>query len=224
MPENGTPSAGRLRGVLNRYMTGWVIFGQPDTDWAGLATVLDECPEGAKRLQDNPGGTDSLLPYLRKYEADQVSVEELMNLTATDFIECQPPAGVIVRRGEMADLAPLTDFYAHAGHMKRTPAAVEQPLRRTRLWLAERDGVIVSAALTNAEIADRAMIGGVYTPPEKRGQGLSKAVCSALCADLLTDDKCPVLYWDTPAAGAVYRKLGFRPVGHWRAIRLRAKG
>ena len=39
-----------------------------------------------------------------------------------------------------------------------------------------------------------------------------------VCADLLVAQKQPVLYWDTPAAGAVYRKLGFHAVGEWRSI------
>nr|HMN31062.1 hypothetical protein [Caldilineaceae bacterium] len=51
----------RLRGVINRYMTGWALYGQPDTNWASLAHVLDTHPIQAARLQDNPGGTSSLL-------------------------------------------------------------------------------------------------------------------------------------------------------------------
>jgi predicted GNAT family acetyltransferase len=62
------------------------------------------------------------------------------------------------------------------------------------------------------------MIGGVYTPPAMRGRGLSQAVCSALCAELMAAQKQPILYWDTPAAGAVYRKLGFCATGTWRSV------
>jgi predicted GNAT family acetyltransferase len=79
---------------------------------------------------------------------------------------------------------------------------------------------MVAAALTNAETDSLAMIGGVYTPPEWRGRGLSQAVCAALCADLLAAALTPVLYWKTPSAGAVYRKLGFQTIGVWRAVRL----
>ena len=107
--------------------------------------------------------------------------------------------------------------------MARTPAAVERPIRDTRLWLAEEQGEVISTALTNAETSTLAMIGGVYTPPAQRGRKLSQAVCSALCADLLAADKQPVLYWGNPAAGAVYHKLGFRPQGQWRAVWLQAK-
>jgi len=80
---------------------------------------------------------------------------------------------------------------------------------------------VLATALTNAEIRHRAMIGGVFTDPAVRGRGLSQAVCSALCAELLAEGKQPALYWANPAAGTVYRKLGFRLIGQWRSVWLK---
>lgn len=213
----------RLRAILNRYMTGWSLFGESDADWRGLARVVDEHPLSSIRLQDNPGGTASLLPYLERYEVEDIHIEELMELDETDFREITSSSGPTVRRGVLADLPMLVGFFADAGHMSRSPEAVERPLRDTRVWLAEEDGAIQSVALTNAETINLAMIGGVYTPPQWRGRGLSQIVCSALSAELLVDAKRPVLYWDTPAAGAIYRKLGFRTVGEWRAVWLKRR-
>jgi predicted GNAT family acetyltransferase len=213
---------GLLRAVLNRYMTGWSVYGAADAAWADVAHLLDT-HQAVERLQDNPGGVPSLLPYLSRYHGAQVHAEELMDLHAHAFHPQAPADGVVVRRASLDDLAALTDFYADAGHMTRRPAAVERPLRDTRVWIAVRDGIIVAAALTNAETRELAMIGGVYTPPTERGHGYSQAVCSALCQDLLDAHKRPVLYWDTPAAGAVYRKLGFHPIGQWRSVWLEKK-
>lgn len=207
-----------MRAVLNRYMTGWTIYGVSEADWAALGLILDQHPAGASRLQDNPGGVDSFLPYLQRYRAENIKIEEVMVLLSANFQPVASPAGVVIRRGTLADLPQLVAFYANAEHLTRSPAAVERPLRDTRLWLAEQTGEIVATALTNAETSQLAMIGGVYTPPAMRGRGLSQAVCSALCAELLAEQKQPVLYWDTPAAGAVYRKLGFRATGTWRSV------
>lgn len=212
--------SGRLLGVLNRYMSGWVIFGEPTADWEEMGRIVDEHAVTAERLQDNPVGIDSFLPYLHRYRAVRVSVEELMALDAADFRPLASPASVRVRRATEDDLSPLVAFYADAEHMSRSPAAVVRPLHDRRIWLAEQAGRIRAAALTNAETADQAMIGGVYTQPAARGQGLSQAVCSALCAELLAEGLHPVLYWKTPAAGVVYHKLGFHPIGQWRSIRL----
>ncbi|MDQ3247749.1 MAG: GNAT family N-acetyltransferase [Chloroflexota bacterium] len=216
---DGTP---RLRAVLNRYMSGWVVYGTPDTDWAGLGRVLDTHATGAIRLQDNPGGVASFLPYLQKYQSSQLIIEELMELSSENFRPAAPPGQVIIRRGTLADVAALTDLYHEAGEMRRTSATIVRPLQDTRLWLAEAAGTVLAAALTNAETGGMAMIGGVFTRPTARGRGLSQAICSALCAELLAVGKQPVLYWINPAAGTVYRKLGFRQIGSWRAVRLQA--
>jgi GNAT superfamily N-acetyltransferase len=209
-----------LLGILNRYLAGWNIYGQPQTNWAEFAAILEQHPDGAKRLQDNPGGIESFLPYLQAYQAYKVAEEELMTLSLQHFAPSPPPLGVSIRRATLADLPTLTEFYANAEHMKRTAPAVEQPLRHTRIWLAEWRGAVLSAALTNAESKGLAMIGGVYTIPNARNQGLSRAVCSALCAELIAGRKQPVLYWETPAAGALYRRLGFKGVGTWRSVHL----
>lgn len=82
-----------LRGVINRYMVGWSIYGRPDADWAALAHVLDTHPLQAERLQDNPGGTPSLLPYLQRYTAVKLELEEVMDLPKTNFRPIVAPCG-----------------------------------------------------------------------------------------------------------------------------------
>ena len=211
--------AGMLTGIINRYMSGWSVFGLAHCNWAALMAVMETHPEEATRLQDNPGGVESVMPFLTHYQATEIHVEELMDLAAEDFRPAATPPGMTIRRATLDDLPALVEIYQDAGHMSRSVAGIERPLRDTRLWLAEdATGVIRSAALTNAETQGLAMIGGVFTPPQWRGQGLSQAVCGALCGDLLAAGKRPVLYWDTPAAGAVYRKLGFQERGHWTSV------
>jgi uncharacterized protein len=213
----------RLRGVLNRYLSGWVVYGEVDASWSGLAQVIDEHPVPAERFQDNPGGTASLLPFLRQYDATRIDEEELMVLTEADFQPVMVPHGVEVRRAEMADLVHLIPFYADAEHMSRSASMVERPLLDNRIWMALVDGELAATALTNAEIDAAAMIGGVYTSNKWRNRGLSMAVCSALCEELLAEGKQPVLYWKNEVAGRVYNRLGFKTVGTWRAVRLRLK-
>ncbi|MBX3001099.1 MAG: GNAT family N-acetyltransferase [Caldilineaceae bacterium] len=211
---------GELQAVLNRYMAGWVVYGASNADWVGLGNVVDRHPIGAERLQDNPGGVGSFLPYLRRYRARIVEEEELMILDPADFRPDERKIAATVCRATLADLPALVALYADAGDMSRSPAAVERPLRERRMWVAVVEGEICAAALTNAEIKDAAMIGGVFTRPDMRGKGLSQAVVSAISAELLALGKTPTLYWVNPVAGAIYHKLGFHPVGTWRAVRL----
>jgi uncharacterized protein len=211
---------GYLAGVINRYMTGWSVYGRAETDWAGFGALVDAHMVTAERLQDNPGGISSLLPYLSRYTSRDLYVETLMELPMTELRPHTAPAGFVVRRATLDDLAGLAALYAGAEDMARTPAQIERPLRDRRIWMVEKDGEVVAAALTNAETESLAMIGGVYTAPRWRGAGLSQAVCSALCAELIATGRQPALYWQNPSAGHVYTKLGFRPIGTWRSVRL----
>jgi predicted GNAT family acetyltransferase len=211
---------GRVRGVVNRYMTGWTVYGEADAEWAALGAVVDGYDMAAERLQDNPGGVPSFLPYLKRYALASLTEDTLMELPRGGLLEQRPPDGFVVRRAGLDDLAGLVAFFANAGDMSRTPAAVERPLRDRRIWMALKGNEVVSAALTNAETSEMAMIGGVFTAPAWRDKGLSQAVCSALCTDLLASGRQPTLYWHYPPAGRVYTKLGFRPIGTWRSVRL----
>ncbi len=202
---------GTLRGVANRYFTGWVVYGRTDADWPALAALIDG-DANAERLQDNPGGVPSLLPFLQRYTAEQVHVEELMRLAAADFRPQPTPAGWRVRRATLEDLDALATFFTDAGDMSRSRAGTERPLQDGLVYVAENEThEIGAAAMTNALLRRAphlAMVGGVYTTPEQRGRGLSRAVCSTLCASLLADGVTPVLYWKHPAAGHVYRQSG----------------
>lgn len=209
---------GQINGALMRYMDGWDIADAPGCDYAGLGQIVDAHPAGAARLQDNPRHTASLLPFLRRYAAARIQVETLCDLDAADFHPaCQPWP---VRRATLADFSALCGFYAGAETMARTPRAVERPLRDGRVFVVEVGGQIVSSALTNAETRAAAMIGGVYTLPPQRGQGYAAAAMVALCRSLIADGLRPALYYDNPAAGAIYRRLGFTDLGIWRAVRL----
>lgn len=213
---------GQLNGVLNRYMDGWNIADGPGCDYEGFAATLDSHPAGATRLQDNTRYAASFQPYLRRHRAVVEITEYLCDLDAGDF----NPSGQDwpVRRATLADFDALCAFYAPAEDMARTPRGVERPLTSGRVFVVEVGGEIVSSVLTNAETRTAAMIGGVYTPLQHRGHGYAGAAMVALCRSLLDDGLRPVLYYHHPAAGAIYRRLGFRDLGLWRAVRLERVG
>ncbi len=213
---------GQLNGVLNRYMDGWNIADGPGCDYEGFGQVLDSHPAGAARLQDNPRHTPSFQPFITRYQATEELTEYLCDLNLDDFNPTS--ASWPARRATLADFDALCAFYAQAEDMARTPRGVERPLTSGRVFIVEVGGEIVSSVLTNAETRTAAMIGGVYTPPNHRGHGYAGAAMVALCRSLFADALRPVLYFHHPAAGAIYRRLGFRDLGLWRAVRLEGVG
>ncbi len=78
-----------------------------------------------------------------------------------------------------------------------------------------RDGRVVSCALTTAECEDAALLGGVATLPDYRGQGLASAVVTALAA---ARQAAGQRVWISPKnadAARLYRRLGFTVCGEW---------
>ncbi len=209
---------GEINGILMRYMDGWNIADGQGCDYEGLGQIVDEHPAGAGRLQDNTRYVESFVPFLRRYHAQQASTEYLCELDRQDFNPtCKPWP---VRRASMSDYDALCNFYANAGHMTRSPRGVERPLQDGRVFVVEIENQIVCSVLTNAETRALAMIGGVYTPPAHRGNGYASTAMVGLCHSLIADGIRPVLYYDNPGAGAIYRRLGFKDIGLWKSVHL----
>jgi predicted GNAT family acetyltransferase len=87
------------------------------------------------------------------------------------------------------------------------------------LWL--RDGRPVGMAMLRPTVAGVARIGPVYTPDADRGHGYGSAVTAAAASIALAGGAGDVvLFTDlaNPVSNAIYRRIGFRPVGDWLAI------
>ncbi|KPU43162.1 acetyltransferase (GNAT) family protein [Oxobacter pfennigii] len=84
-----------------------------------------------------------------------------------------------------------------------------------RAFFIEEDGIIVSAANTTAENSKSAMIVGVYTHPDYRSKGYATLCMNVLCRELLSEGKSLCLFYDNPAAGRIYKRLGFTDIGNW---------
>lgn len=113
-----------------------------------------------------------------------------------------------------ADFAPacgIGDYNLSAG-IETTQNMING--RRLFVW---DDGGPVSMAGAVREVTGCKVLGQVYTPPHFRGRGYSTACVAALTQKLLDDgyEHC-ALYADckNPYSNAVYRKIGYQPVGY----------
>ena len=77
-------------------------------------------------------------------------------------------------------------------------------------------GALVSCAQATAENSMSAMVVGVATRADVRGRGYASAVVSRLCLEAFNKGKeflC--LFYDNPAAGRIYNRIGFEPFGEY---------
>jgi uncharacterized protein len=97
---------------------------------------------------------------------------------------------------------------------------VEEALRsgRSKTYFIRDAGKIVSCASTTAETSNSVMIIGVCTHPEWRGKGYASFCTAKLSYDMLKIGKRPCLFYDNPAAGKIYRRIGYKEIGKWDLI------
>lgn len=85
----------------------------------------------------------------------------------------------------------------------------------TFLW-TDRSGLCFRANMS-ARTGDAVQIAGVYTPPERRSQGIARRGLSEMCARLMEKSSSACLFvndFNAPAL-AVYRRIGFRDHAEW---------
>lgn len=91
---------------------------------------------------------------------------------------------------------------------------LKRTLREELVFIAERDGVPVAKASTNARGFLVDQIGGVYTNPGDRGGGFAKVVVSELLQRIFQEKEAACLFVkkrNRPAI-SLYERLGFEPV------------
>ncbi len=88
---------------------------------------------------------------------------------------------------------------------------LQKNLRKELIYLAEIDGVPVAKAGTNARGINYYQIGGVFTLPSLRGQGIGRAIMQVLMWEIAQKKKHLSLFVkrSNPAAIKLYTNLGF---------------
>jgi predicted GNAT family acetyltransferase len=136
----------------------------------------------------------------------------------------EPPATGRMRVAHMDDLDLLLRWAAafrnDAGLSESEQEARQRLTRqlqqdRLRLWLDEAECPRSFAGFTPVPPTG-ARVAPVYTPPEARGRGYAQALVVALCTELQAAGARSIcLFTDSrnPTSNALYRRIGFAPVG-----------
>jgi uncharacterized protein len=218
---------GRMRATLMMVGCRAAVYAPTGVAPGSLAEVMVD--EGANFVMGRADLVDALTTGDQRLVVQQREEHIFAKLAQTDLREVLDAAPLLadVRRAEVRDLRALADLYTGAAGFEG--AARDQVYRtmrgrvttlRTHVALVE--GEAVAAASTSAEARTAAMIGGVWTAPEWRGQGFSTAVVATLSRELLREGRRPYLFYrvDNVPAARVYTKIGFREIGGWMVVYL----
>nr|WP_304362706.1 GNAT family N-acetyltransferase [Bacillus pseudomycoides] len=64
-----------------------------------------------------------------------------------------------------------------------------------------------------------AMVVGVCTHPSHRGRGYASLILQKMIWDFTQEGRTLCLFYNNPAAGRIYKRLGFKDIGTWTMYR-----
>jgi len=207
---------GALIGVAMRYRVNWCFDLGDDCDCCRFGALVDDYPD-SQVINGHPHQVNPIVARLQRYTVHETHASYYCRLPLDAAL---PEPAWPTRRATTDDVDALVELYATAGMMRRDATSIRRTLAGGRIFVTEVETKIVSAALTNAETSAAAMIGGVFTPVPWRDRGYASAAMTHLCAELVAETKQPCLFYDNPAAGTIYRRLGFQDIGPWNLTRL----
>ena len=216
----GAFDGSRLLGVAMDLSGRAALFAAPDFDLQPLARRLTP---SLTFTMGRPDLVDALLNELPA--GGQIQRDEHM-FAALDAppVSSQraAPAGSVVRRATLLDVAPLTELYLGSdGFENADVSAVRRTIagrvRSLRTFLAESYGRVAAAASSTGETPFAAMVGGVWTAPWARNRGFAGEVVAALTGELVSAGMRPYLFYaeENATASRLYARLGYRVIGRW---------
>jgi predicted GNAT family acetyltransferase len=209
--------AGEMIGTAMRYRVNWCFYGGDDCEWRVFAQLVDDFVQ-SKVINGHPDQVDPVVARLERFSVHKLHASFYCRLPLDTPL---PPPAWPTRRATVTDVDGLAELYATAGIMQRDAERLRRQLEEGgRIVVTQHGGRIVSAAMTTVVTSDAAMIGGVFTPEPWRNRGYASAAMTHLCAELFTLGKQPCLFYDSPAAGKIYRRLGFEDIGPWHMVEL----
>ncbi len=231
---------GRMVGVVAHYWNGNLVLQAPGWEGALCQAAIEASGRTIQGLlgpQDQVGTARQALGL----EAAEIQMDETENLYSLEVENLVVPGPLrsgewLGRRLQPGDLDLLTEwrvgFSVEAlGEpespqlWKRCRASAERALDQGWTWLLEDGGEPVSTSSFNATIREAVQVGGVWTPPQFRNRGYGRAAVAASLLDARADGaKIAILFTGVGnlAAQRAYLALGFRHIGNYRLLLMRA--
>jgi hypothetical protein len=208
-----------LQAVLLRYEVNYIpYFKNPDYDISVFANLILSDP----KVRIISGKESLTMGFKEVIPSLKVKSTYFCKLTDPDHLEPLIPSDPVIHLAVPDDAGRILTLLNQIDEFKETLTSTEERLRQNiesgaaRIYFVENEqGELLSVSQTTAENSRSAMIVGVATHSDYRGQGLMSKCLSRLCHDLLQEGKTLCLFYDNPKAGSVYHRLGFVSIDKW---------
>lgn len=219
---------GAITDVLTRSKGGMVMPVLPSGDYAAAAAMLRGAEiAGVVGARDWSRGLLAALALKGPAAMDEDEPQFLLEPADLRLPEgpgrivplAEAPEAVI--KGWMLEYQLVTlHTPAEQAGQRVTDAYAAYVAARSHVALMDGDQPLAMTGF-NARIPGMVQVGGVYTPPERRGRGHARrAVALHLHAE---GTARAVLFSASAAAARAYRAIGFRRIGDWTLMLLRDK-
>ncbi|KUP25081.1 GNAT family N-acetyltransferase [Paenibacillus sp. DMB5] len=214
---------GPLRAVMLRFYSSYLTYAEGDFDTEGFAELIRK-DTGAEMLSGDAGVVHAFRGLIPAREDKQMLFAELKEMNGQ--LRSQAAGPHIIRKATAEDVEAICTLTDQIEEFAASTTDSRKSLRKAlesktgRTFFAEQDGKVIASASTTAENSLSAMIVGVATHPQHRGQGLATRLTAELCSDLLAEGKSLCLFYNNPQAGQIYKKLGFTDIGTWAMMYL----
>ena len=207
--------------LLLQYFDSYILYSRnPGYDAAAVAAFLHgRKAEGISGKQDL---VERLAPYFPE-KTCRLTYMSRCNAVDPSFA-AKAPEGIQVRELGPEDLDEALELLRGIQEFSDTYHGAENEKEQlAQCWKcggmmlgAFRGKRLVSTAQTTAASTRSAMVVGVATRPEERGRGCASAVVAELCRrNFARGREFLCLFYDNPAAGRIYHRVGFAQVGGW---------
>ncbi|MDZ5609649.1 GNAT family N-acetyltransferase [Bacillus pseudomycoides] len=211
---------GALQSVLLRFHDSFIPYGKDDfsaTDYEEiLATYkplkISGKAEVVEKFEDIPNIQLGIKNKTYFCECkDGTALPETMLHTTIKLATIEDVARIINLRNS------IEEFPQSEQSEKILQQSLEMNTGRT--YYIEEDGEIVASASTSAENSLSAMVIGVCTHLNYRGKGYASLILQKMIQDFTQEGKTLCLFYNNPAAGRIYKRLGFQDIGMWTMYR-----
>lgn len=210
----------KIQSVLLRFHDSFIPYGKADfsgDDYEGILSTY------------NPlkiSGKSDVVEKFENIQSIQLGLKNKMY-----FCECKDdtslPTTPIHETIKIASIDDVERIMQLRSNIEEFPSAdqSEKILRQSietntgRTYYIEKDGEIIASASTSAENSLSVMVVGVCTHPNYRGNGYASLILQKMIQDFIKEGRTLCLFYNNPAAGRIYKRLGFKDIGMWTMYR-----